>query len=98
MELKNSHVLVVDDDPTVVDSIGLYLKHEGAEVVTAADGLKALDLAEKFRPDLVVLDVMLPGINGWEVCRKLRAGSQVPIIMLTARSAEEDLLRGLGSG
>ncbi len=94
----NKRVLVVDDDPNTVRLIEAYLQKDGYRVATAFDGKQALELARKARPDLVVLDLMLPEIDGLDVCRLLRADSQVPIIMLTARTTEEDKLQGLDLG
>jgi DNA-binding response OmpR family regulator len=74
------------------------MRHDGFDVVTAADGASALEEAGRAMPDLVVLDLMLPGVDGLEVCRAVRSSSDVPVIMLTARSTEEDKLRGLGVG
>jgi DNA-binding response OmpR family regulator len=91
-------ILVVEDDPRTSASIALYLRHDGFDVVTAADGASALEEAGRAMPDLVVLDLMLPGVDGLEVCRAVRSSSDVPVIMLTARSTEEDKLRGLGVG
>ena len=89
---KNQTVLVVDDDPNVVDLARLYLERDGYQVLTANDGASGLALARDEQPSLVVLDVMLPNLNGLEVCRALRQESSVPIIMLTARVEEEDRL------
>jgi DNA-binding response OmpR family regulator len=92
-------ILVVDDDAKTVAAVRLYLEHAGCEVASASDGRQALARAESEpRPDLVVLDLMLPGLDGLEVCRRLREISDVPIIMLTARSTEEDRLEGLELG
>ena len=91
-------VLIVEDDPRTSASVALYLRHAGYDVAQAADGPAALEAAAALRPDLVVLDLMLPGLDGFEVCRTLRAASRVPVIMLTARSLEGDKLRGLDSG
>jgi DNA-binding response OmpR family regulator len=92
-------ILVVEDDPKTVLSVRLYLEHAGYAVVASADGREALARAQdEPRPDLVVLDLMLPGLDGFEVCRRLREISDVPIIMLTARSTEEDRLEGLDLG
>lgn len=91
-------ILVVDDDVKTVASIKLYLEHQGYEVIDASDGRQALSEAKTQKPDLIVLDLMLPEISGIEVCRRLRAESAVPIIMLTSRATEEDKLRGLDLG
>ncbi len=93
-------VLVVDDEPTIVEVVGRYIERAGYETLEAADGLEALRLAEQFRPDLIVLDVMLPGIDGIEVMQRLHEGhsSSVPVILLTARGEESDRLAGLRRG
>jgi len=91
-------VLVVDDDPTVSEVVARYLEREGFDVETVADGGVALERAAAHPPDLVVLDLMLPGVDGLEVCRRLRANGPVPVIMLTARSEEDDRIVGLELG
>ena len=91
-------VLIVDDDPKVCETLDRYLAHAGYATASALDGVKALELARTFAPDLVVLDLMLPAIDGLAVCRSLRATSSVPIIMLTAKSTERDKLAGLELG
>lgn len=91
-------VLVVDDDAKTVELVQLYLKRDGYKVLSAYDGTEALRLARETKPDLIVLDLMLPGLDGLEVCRKLREESDVPIIMLTARTTETDRLKGLDLG
>ena len=91
-------VLVVDDDQTVSEVVVGYLQRAGLEVQAAADGEQALRLAENMPPDLVVLDLMLPGIDGLEVCRRLRRTSTVPIIMLTALGEESDRVSGFEHG
>jgi DNA-binding response OmpR family regulator len=92
-------VLVVDDDPTVSDVVRRYLERAGLHVTLAADGPAALRAFEAERPDLVVLDLMLPGIDGLEVCRRLRSGpDEVPIVMLTALGEESDRVLGLQLG
>jgi DNA-binding response OmpR family regulator len=94
-----SRVLVVDDDPTVAEVVLAYLRREGLDAAHAADGLQALELAARVPPDLVVLDLMLPGIDGLEVCRRLRAERpDLPVIMLTARGEEDDRIAGLEVG
>ena len=92
-------ILVIEDDPKTSASIERYLLHAGYRVDVAANGDAGLEKARRDRPDLIVLDLMLPGISGVEICRALReSSSAVPIIMLTARAAEEDKLRGLNLG
>ena len=96
--MSNKKVLVVDDDVKTVELVKLYLNRDGYRVITAYDGVEALRLAREAHPDLIVLDLMLPGMDGLEVCRTLRGESDVPIIMLTARTTDEDKLTGLGLG
>jgi DNA-binding response OmpR family regulator len=93
-----SRVLVVDDDPTVAEVVTAYLERAGFAVDRAGDGEAALEAAGDRWPDLVVLDLMLPGMDGLEVCRELRGRGPVPVIMLTARSDEEDRILGLEIG
>ena len=93
-----STVLIVEDDPDAVKLVGLYLRRDGHKVVSARDGLEGLRLAREARPDLVVLDLMLPKLDGIEVCRALRQESDVPVVMVTARVEEEDRLAGLELG
>ncbi|MFH8840470.1 response regulator transcription factor [Streptomyces sp. NPDC017868] len=93
-----ARLLVVDDDPTVAEVVTGYLRRAGHGVEHAADGPSALESAARYEPDLVVLDLMLPGIDGLEVCRRLRAERPVPVVMLTARGAEEDRIAGLELG
>lgn len=102
MEVKtktaDKTILVVDDDRKTVDLIQLYLANEGYQVVGAFDGVSALKLAREADPDLIVLDLMLPKMDGLDICQTLRAESEVPMIMVTARSTEEDRLVGLELG
>jgi DNA-binding response OmpR family regulator len=91
-------ILVVDDDPTVADVVARYLLRDGHDVECVADGRLALAKAAESPPDLVVLDLMLPGIDGLEVCRRLRETSPVPVVMLTALGDETDRLVGLETG
>ncbi|MEW2413019.1 response regulator transcription factor [Streptomyces sp. NPDC046866] len=93
-----ARILVVDDDATVAEVVTGYLRRAGHDVDHAADGPAALDVAARHDPDLVVLDLMLPGIDGLEVCRRLRAERPVPVIMLTARGDEDDRIAGLELG
>jgi two-component system, OmpR family, alkaline phosphatase synthesis response regulator PhoP len=96
--MPGKKVLVVDDDVKTVELVRLYLAREGYEVLTGYDGAEALRLARESYPDLIVLDLMLPDIDGLEVCRTLRRESDVPIIMLTARTTDQDKLTGLDLG
>jgi len=96
--MAGKRVLVVDDDVKTTELVGLYLKRDGYRVLTAGDGFEAIRLARESHPDLVVLDLMLPGLDGFEVFRALRAESDVPIIMLTAKTTEQDRLTGLDLG
>ena len=89
---------MVDDDRKTVSLVKLYLENDGHKVLCAYDGVEALRLAREERPHLVVLDLMLPGLNGLQVCRTLRAESDVPLIMLTAKTTEGDKLTGLDLG
>jgi two-component system alkaline phosphatase synthesis response regulator PhoP len=91
-------VLVVDDEQNIVDLSRLYLEQEGFTVEEARDGAEALEKIRTLRPAVVILDLMLPEIDGWEVCRRTRAQSEVPIIMLTARSEDVDKIVGLELG
>ena len=96
--MPGKKILVVDDDTTTVELVKLYLNRDGYRVLTAYDGLEALQTARQSHPDLIVLDLMLPGMNGLEVCRTLRSESDIPIIMLTAMTTDDDRLRGLDIG
>jgi two-component system alkaline phosphatase synthesis response regulator PhoP len=96
--MAGKRVLVVDDDAKTVELVKLYLKRDGYRVLTAYDGIEALRLAREGHPDLIVLDLMLPGIDGLEICRTLRTESDVPVIMLTAKTTDQDKLIGLDLG
>jgi DNA-binding response OmpR family regulator len=91
-------ILVVDDEPRILDVVRRYLERDGFAVHAARDGQEALDLFAAVRPALVVLDLMMPRVDGWHVCRELRRASNVPILMLTARADESDTLLGLDLG
>lgn len=95
---RRRRILVVEDDPTVAEVVTGYLHRADYTAVVASDGRTGLELARAMTPDLVILDVMLPGLDGIRFCRELRVRSQVPVIMLTALGAEEDRLRGLEVG
>jgi two-component system alkaline phosphatase synthesis response regulator PhoP len=96
--MSGETILVVDDEANIRDLARMYLEKDGYQVVTADDGIQALDLIEQDPPTLIVLDLMLPEIDGWEVCRRVRANSNVPILMLTARNDDIDKIVGLEMG
>ena len=91
-------IVVAEDDPRQARILSLYLEREGHSVVVAEDGLRAVEEVRRREPDLLILDVMMPNLDGHDVCRIIRAESDVPILLLTARSSEEDLLIGLDLG
>jgi DNA-binding response OmpR family regulator len=96
--MSNERILVVDDEANIVDLVTLYLEREGYRVDSAFDGATALEMIRDDEPSLVVLDIMLPEMDGFEVCRQTRATSEVPIIMLTARDEDIDKIVGLELG
>lgn len=96
--MNEAKIVVVEDEPSLVETLAYSLRKQGYTLFTAGDGRRALEVARQQQPDLVVLDVMLPGIDGFEVCRILRREMNVPILMLTARSEEIDKIVGLEVG
>jgi DNA-binding response OmpR family regulator len=96
--MSQRSVLIVDDDSKLVELLQLYFQKDGFVVFTANDGITALNIAREKEPDILVLDLMLPGMDGWDICRTLRRDSEVPILMLTARDEESDRLVGLEIG
>lgn len=96
--MKPKKVLIIDDDPLILDLITLYLKQENYQIIHATKGQEGLDLFFKHQPDLVILDLMLPDLDGLEVCQRIRQASIIPIIMLSARNEERDKVVGLGLG
>ena len=94
----NSRILVVDDDLALAEMIGIVLGSEGFDVATCSDGAQALDVFQQENPDLILLDVMLPGMDGIEICTRIRKESDVPIVMLTARTDTADVVAGLEAG
>ncbi|WP_455158762.1 MtrAB system response regulator MtrA [Schaalia cardiffensis] len=94
----NSRILVVDDDLALAEMIGIVLGSEGFDVATCSDGVQALDVFHQENPDLILLDVMLPGMDGIEICTRIRKESDVPIVMLTARTDTADVVAGLEAG
>ncbi|HSL44873.1 MAG TPA: response regulator, partial [Anaerolineales bacterium] len=95
---KKSRVLVIDDDPDITKLLTTILEPQGFVVYHACDGREGLKKAYELQPDLIILDVMMPDLSGWDVCARLRDLTEVPILMLTARSAEADMLRGFVLG
>lgn len=93
-----ARILVVDDDEALAEMIGIVLQNDGFEAVFCHDGAKALGVFREVKPDLVLLDLMLPGLDGIEICKLIRAEDDVPIVMLTAKSDTADVVRGLESG
>ncbi|XUW99712.1 MAG: response regulator transcription factor [Dehalogenimonas sp.] len=96
--MSKGKILVVDDEPKIVSTVRAYLEREGFQALEANDGRRALDLFKREKPDLIILDLMLPEVDGLEVCRQIRRSSDVPIIMLTARQEDADKLIGLELG
>jgi two-component system response regulator RegX3 len=93
-----SRVLIVEDEPALADSVRYALEREGYECTIQADGAKAIDFVRSWRPDLVLLDLMLPGMSGVDVCRQIRTIAQIPIVMVTAKDTEADKVLGLELG
>lgn len=91
-------ILLVDDEPNIIELASMYLQQDGFRVISAADGLTALERVAQDRPALMVLDLMLPRLDGWEVCKRVRAESDLPILMLTARDDDIDKIVGLELG
>ena len=96
--MMRKKVLVIDDEKSIRDIIGEYLTEEGFEFVEAPDGIRGLEIFRSLSPDLVILDVMMPKMDGWKVCREIRSESVTPVIMLTARGEEYDKLFGFELG
>ncbi len=96
--MSHPTILLIDDDRTLLELLSSHLETGGYHLLTANDGLTGVRIAFEAQPDLVVLDVMMPGMDGWEVCRRLRDGSTMPVIMLTAKGEEIDKLRGFRLG
>ncbi len=96
--MKNNKILVVDDEKNICELLRLYLEKDGYEVIMAHNGLDAVELQKKENPALVLLDILMPKLDGWEVCRRIRARSKVPVIMLTAKGETFDKIMGLDLG
>jgi two-component system OmpR family response regulator len=97
-QLKGIKILLVDDEPNILQFLELGLQNEGFEVQTAQDGLTAVNLAKQFQPHIAILDVMMPGMDGFEVCRMLKKTGNIAVIMLTAKEEVEDRVKGLNLG
>jgi two-component system, OmpR family, KDP operon response regulator KdpE len=96
--MEQRKILIVDDEPGLRELVRINLEHEGFGVIQAENGVQGLDMVREQYPDLVILDVMMPEMDGWEVCKKLREFSPVPVLMLTARVQSQDIVTGLNSG
>jgi DNA-binding response OmpR family regulator len=96
--MEKRRIAVIEDEATIAESVAARLRAEGFDVEVATDGVAGLDLCRRYRPDLVVLDLMLPGLDGLEVCRRIQRHREVPVLMLTARDSEADLEVGLAVG
>ncbi len=96
--MQNKKILIIDDDPQICRIIEAAISAEGAQAIPAVNGLEGLRLFYKHQPDLVILDIMMPEMDGWEVCRQIRQLSDVPVIMLSALQGEDDVVRGLELG
>ncbi len=96
--MANTKILIIDDDINICELLRLYLEKDGFEVDVITDGLKAIDAFNAIQPNLVLLDIMLPGMDGWQICREIRKDSQTPIIMLTAKGETFDKVLGLELG
>ena len=98
MKKSNQRILIVDDDAKLTDLLEVYLSKNGFDVSVANSGLDGLRLAQEFDPAVVILDVMMPKMDGWTVCERLRNFSDVSIVMLTAKGTEQDMMTGVESG
>src|SRR3989304_1653175 len=96
--MSKGRILVVDDEPKIVSTVRAYLEREEYRVLEASNGRQALDIFQREKPDLIILDLMLPEVDGLEVCRQIRRSSEVPAMMLTARQEDGDKLIGLELG
>ncbi|KPV47972.1 Fis family transcriptional regulator, partial [Kouleothrix aurantiaca] len=96
--MQERKILIVDDEAGLRELVRINLEHEGFAVIQAENGAQGLAMAREELPDLVIMDVMMPEMDGWEACRQLREFSQVPVLMLTARVQSQDIVTGLDSG
>jgi DNA-binding response OmpR family regulator len=93
-----TNILIVDDDPNIRELVGVFLRHEGFEIFEAADGVAALARLETLKADLAIIDVMMPNMDGWELCRELRAAYDMPLLMLTAKGETSQKIKGFQLG
>jgi two-component system KDP operon response regulator KdpE len=96
--MEQRKILIVDDEPGLRELVRINLEHEGFGVIQAENGVEGLNMVREAHPDLVIMDVMMPEMDGWEACQKLREFSQVPVLMLTAKVQSQDIVTGLNSG
>ena len=96
--LQDKRILVIDDEPDLVDLVSLILNREGAQVYSAPDGNAGLSQLDKQQPDLVLLDILMPGLSGYETCSRITQSSKIPVIFLSALTKDEDILKGLNRG
>ena len=96
--MENQKILIVDDDANICELLRMYLTKDGFDTEIAADGEQAIELADRYNPDLILLDIMMPRLDGWQVCRQIRKTSEVPIVMLTAKGEVFDKILGLELG
>ena len=96
--MENQKILIVDDDANICELLRMYLNKDGFDTTIAADGEQAIEFADRYKPDLILLDIMMPRLDGWQVCRQIRKTSEVPIIMLTAKGEVFDRILGLELG
>src|ERR687885_2970282 len=96
--MQQRRILIVDDEPGLRELVRINLEHEGFGVLQAENGAESLTMVREEQPDLVIMDVMMPEMDGWEACKKLREFSQVPVLMLTARVQSQDIVTGLDTG
>jgi DNA-binding response OmpR family regulator len=96
--MKQQHIMIIEDEAPIAEAVKRFLNHDGFHCTILNNGLEAVELVTRYQPDLIILDVMLPGGDGMEICRTLRQTTSVPIVLLTARNSESDRLEGLQAG
>ena len=96
--MKQQHIMIIEDEAPIAEAVKRFLNHDGFHCTILHNGSEAVELVTRYQPDLIILDVMLPGGDGMEICRTLRQTTSVPIVLLTARNSESDRLEGLQAG